>query len=158
MLAELFLVVALMRAQSPEDPPVVVVGEVMPPITSVQTQPSPLPKKKQKSEVKLMCSPRIALRSLLGPVVVSATLRVNHPGEDLWCPGVEWYLDGDSEGSHESDCSPYETVFASQGEPDYWSEDTPRYLKLWQGEHLIVAKLTRSNKVLARVECRVTVQ
>ncbi len=160
MLAELFLVVVLIRIQiqSPEDPPVVVVGEVTVPTANIPARPS-FPSKKQKPVAKLVCSPRLAISYGLRPALVLAKLYVDNPGEHLWCPGIEWYIDSDLQGGHESDCPPYETVLASQeGEVDRWSEDTPKRFSLMPGEYVITAKLTKSGKTMARVECRVLVK
>ena len=131
-------------------------GEVIAPTANIPASPPPS-SKKQKPVAKLVC-PRVAFGSGLGPVVVSATLYVDNPGENLWCPGVEWYIDSDFRGGHESDCPPYKTLRAlGEGEPDRWSEDIPRRFPLWQGEHVIIAKLIKSGKVLARAECKIRV-
>jgi hypothetical protein len=156
MLAVCLLALTLNTPQSPRtEEPVVVVGEVHP---SPTPSPSPKPKKRPKTEVKLFCSPLLSLSGGITPSLIRATVRVYNPGETLWCPSIEWFVGVSPLGSHESDCTPYQMVVEGEGEPEWWTEDHPRYFELWQGEHTIKAKLVRAGRVLASAECRVLVR
>jgi len=161
--AILALVLILTPQQTPDtDEPVVVVGipEAAPtPAPTPSPSPTPAVKtKKRKTEAKLSCSPPISISGGLTPSLITASLFVEQPGERLWCPGIEWYIGSQYTGAHESDCLPYETVVAGEGEPERWTEDHPRFFRLWQGEHTIKAKLVKAGKVLASAECRVMVR
>ena len=147
--------------QSVHDEPVIVYADpVALPVPVTMAKPSQAPTghaKPRKPKVRLSCLPKIGHCSPSKPMVVRATLRITDPNEELWCPGVEWYVNNTFVSGHESDCKPYDEVVAEEGERGLWSEP-PKPFGFYTGDYTIQVKLTRASRVIRTVSCEVSVR
>lgn len=140
------------------DEPVIVYAEptVSPvPVTTPRPLQTPAAQAKlKKPKVELRCTPKVGFSTHSNPLPVMAMLRVENPGDTLWCPGVEWSINGIRVSGHESECNPYETTEA--GERELWLEP-PKSFGFYAGEYIIEAKLIKAERVIRAVSCSVQV-
>lgn len=160
----LVLVAMLSPQQSPPEEPVVVIGSQTSvvassaPAPTPSPTPTPTPKPRKPPEAKVVCTPRMANSGGIAPAIITASVHIENPDERFWCPGVEWYVGEQFNGSQESDCLSYEIVVSQEGEPSFWSEDgQPRRFELWPGDYTIKARLVKSKKTIGEAKCTVYV-
>jgi hypothetical protein len=92
-------------------------------------------------------------------VPIKAVPRIHNPGDQLWCPGILWEVNGNFYASHEADCTPYEQL--PEGERGTWpvgQTDEAKLIWLTRGEYRITAKFQKSGHTLGRAECQVTIE
>ncbi len=161
----LLALVLLSEAQTPQQPvydePVIVYADpVASPVPVTMPKPSQAPAghaKPRKPNMELRCTPKFGFSTPGNPLTVMATVRVENPGDDLWCPGVEWYVNNTFVSGHESDCKPYDEVVAEEGEQELWSEP-PKPFGFYAGEYIIEAKLTKANRTIRVMRCSIQVR
>ena len=110
----------------------------------------------KEPKVQLQPTPRVAL--LPGgtrATVVRFRLRVHDGGkEDYYCPRVEWEWEDGTKSSEESDCAPFEQATAADHDR-VWSHSR----EYWDaGQHLIVVRLYKGDRVIRKVETTVDVR
>jgi hypothetical protein len=95
-----------------------------------------------------------------GAVPFRAAPRIYNPDEKLWCPAIQWEVNGHTTSFHEADCPPYDSV--PEEERAVWPESEVDEVKIFwfsgKGEYVIVAKFQKSDRTVGRAECTVSVQ
>lgn len=110
--------------------------------------------KPKKPTVDLRCTPKIGFSTPGNPVLVTAMFRIKNPGEYLWCPEIQWFVNGQLVSGHEEDCNPYEE---ETGDREFWREPS-RLFGFYDGEYTIEAKVLKSGRVIYVTSCSVQIR
>lgn len=157
IVAALLALVSWSGTQQPAyDEPVIVYADPVAspiPVAPKLPQASAGHAKPKKPSVELRCTPKVGLSAPGNPLTVMAQVRVKNPGDDLWCPGVEWYVNNMFVSGHESDCLPY----IEAGEQELWAEP-PKPFGFYAGEYVIEARLIKAARTIRVVRCSIEVR